>query len=287
MDGTRIGGTEAETSHARFVEVTLDGFDELLLAAAPAAEPVAELVVDLETIDVESIVNVESPAWCEALAVFDLETTGIDIETSRIVSAHVGVINGSGHPVEGTSWLADPGIEIPEGAVAVHGISTERARAEGRPADEVVAEILAALRDVFDRGLPLTIYNAPYDLSLLNREALRYGLEPLATPSPVIDPLVIDKALDRYRSGKRTLVATSGQYGVLLEEAHDSRADAIAAGRVAQAIGRRFPVELSMDVEVLHHAQIGWCAHQAESFQDYMRRERDPLFSADGCWPER
>lgn len=297
MDGTRVGGTGAETSPARVVEVALDGVDDLLLADAPPAEsadgptivaPTLDVeTIDVESIDVQSIVDARSPAWCEALAVFDLETTGIDVETSRIVSAHVGVIDSSGHPVQGRSWLADPGIEIPEGAVAVHGISTERVRAEGRPAAAVVAEILAALRDVLGRGLPLTIYNAPYDLSLLNREAQRYQLEPLAAPSPVIDPLVIDKALDRYRAGKRTLVAASRQYGVLLDDAHDARSDAIAAGRVAQAIARRFPVELGMDVEVLHHAQIGWSAQQAERFQDYMRRQRDPQFSADGCWPER
>lgn len=298
MDGTRVGGSEppfpserpvsdAAAASEQVIEVTLDGFDELMLVSAATPDAEADAVIAAESFDIESIIRVESPAWCESLAVFDLETTGIDIETSRIVSAHVGVIDGAGHPVEGRSWLADPGVEIPDGAVAVHGISTERARAEGRRAAEVVAEILEALREVLGRGLPLTIYNAPYDLSLLNREALRHGLEPLIDPSPVIDPLVIDKAMDRYRPGKRTLVAASRQYGVLLDDAHDSRADAIAAGRVAQAVARRYPAELGMDIETLHLAQVGWCADQAERFQDYMRRERDPGFAADGSWPQR
>ena len=112
------------------------------------------------------------------LAVFDLETTGVDVRTARIVTAYLGVLDASGEVVSSRSWMADPGIEIPEGAAAVHGITTERARADGRPAAVVVAEVLAELRSVLERGLPLVVYNAPYDLTLLAHEAVRHGLEP-------------------------------------------------------------------------------------------------------------
>ena len=65
------------------------------------------------------------------------------------------------------------------------------------------------------------------------------GIAPFSAPrAPVIDPLVIDKAVDRYRKGKRTLEAAAAFYGVPLDDAHDAGADAIAAGRVAQAIAR-------------------------------------------------
>ncbi|HXD62766.1 MAG TPA: exonuclease domain-containing protein [Lacisediminihabitans sp.] len=224
--------------------------------------------------------------WWNELAVFDLETTGIDVETSRIVSAHVGVIDADGECIERFDWIADPGIEIPVQASAVHGITTERARAEGRIAAEVVAEIVDALRAVLDRGLALTIYNAPYDLTLLNREAIRHGVAPLVSPSPIIDPLVIDKALDRYRKGKRTLEAAALLYGVELLDAHDAGADAIAAGRVAQAIARAYPDGIGADVTELHGLQIGWCADQAASFQEFMRRTK-PEFTTSGGWPER
>lgn len=226
-----------------------------------------------------------SNPWFEHLAVFDLETTGIDVETSRIVSAHVGVIDANGELVERHDWLADPGIEIPLGASAVHGITTERARAEGRPADLVVEEIIAALNDVFARGLAVTIYNAPYDLTLLHREALRYEVTPLHEPAPIIDPLVLDKVLDRYRKGKRTLEAAAEFYGVALTEAHDASADAVAAGRVAQALAARYPAEMVIESAILHASQIGWASDSAASFQDYMRRTRDPEFVARGTWP--
>lgn len=221
------------------------------------------------------------------LAVFDLETTGVDVRTARIVTAYVGVLDPHGIVVSSRSWIADPGVEIPAGAAAVHGISTERARAEGRPAAEVVAEVLTELRSVLNRGLPIVIYNAPYDLTLVAHEAARYGLEPVREPSPIIDPLVIDKAVDRYRRGKRTLEAACAHYGVALEGAHDASVDALAAGHVARALVEQHAAALPDTVEALHAAQVAWHASQAESFEDYMRRQRDQHFTADRGWPVR
>jgi DNA polymerase-3 subunit epsilon len=225
-------------------------------------------------------------SWYDRLGVFDLETTGIDTDTSRIVSAYVGVVDAEGAP-KGVSWLADPGIEIPVQASAVHGITTERARAEGRDAAEVVAEIVAVLRALLAQGVPIVIYNASYDLTLLNRECLRHGIEPLDDPLPIIDPLVIDRAMDRYRTGKRTLEVAAEFYGVELMDAHDAEADAVAAGRVAQAIARKYSDTLGQDVTLVHTNQVTWAAESATSFQEYMRRAKDPAFVADGAWPQR
>ena len=225
--------------------------------------------------------------WHDELGVFDLETTGVDVDTARIVSAHVGLLDADGTVVERFDWLVNPGVPIPLEATAVHGITDARAMLEGRAAGEAVGEIVAALRGLLLRGIPIVAYNAPYDLSLLHREALRHGVEPLSEPSPIVDPLVLDKAVDRYRKGKRTLTAAAEHYGVVLIAAHDAGADAIAAGHVAQAIARRFPAELALTVTELHERQIVWCAEHAESFQDYMRRTKDPSFTTSGAWPER
>jgi DNA polymerase-3 subunit epsilon len=233
------------------------------------------------------MVSFMSDNWFDTLGVFDLETTGIDVETSRIVSAHVGVLDARGNLQEEWNWIADPGVEIPEGASAVHGITTERARAEGRPAADVVREIIEVLTSLFDRGLAVTIYNAPYDLSLLYHEALRHGLAPLGEPAPIIDPLVLDKAIDRYRKGKRTLEAAADFYGVELVDAHDASADAVAAGRVAQAMARLHPEELAIEGRLLHARQVEWYAQQSADFEDYMRRTHNPSFTTSGAWPVR
>lgn len=225
--------------------------------------------------------------WHDELGVFDLETTGVNVETARIVTAHVGRIGASGDVIGHFDWLVDPGVEIPEQASAVHGISTERARADGLPAAEAVAEIVAALRAILEAGIPVVAYNAPYDFTVLDREAIRHGVLPLVAPAPIVDPLVIDKAVDKYRRGKRTLEVTAQFYGVNLSDAHDAGADAIAAGRVAQAIGRAHGAELALTPAELHARQITWCQEQADDFQEYMRRVKDPSFTTSGAWPVR
>jgi len=261
--------------------------------AAPSTEALAEVLLetsagDAHRVDTLGVDPVRADAhWADTLAVFDLETTGIDIDTCRIVTAHVGVIGPSGEVLERREWLVDPGVEIPTAASLIHGISTERARAEGAPAATAVAEIIAALHDAACRGLPIVAYNASYDLSVLAREAARYGHEPLPGPGPVIDPLVIDKAVDRYRRGKRTLTAACAHYGVELTDAHDAGADAIAAGRVAQAIVRRFPEVAKAAAAELHQRQIEWCRDQAESYQAWRRSNGEPGFTTSGLWPVR
>ncbi|MGP6171204.1 3'-5' exonuclease [Microbacterium sp. A196] len=231
--------------------------------------------------------DLELPAWLGRIGVFDLETTGVDVGTDRIVTAYVGVLDSRGDEVAARSWIADPGVPIPDGAAAVHGITTERAQREGRDACEVVAEIRSSLSSLFAQGLPVVAYNASYDFSLLAHECHRHGVAVLEAPGPVIDPLVIDKAVDRYRKGKRTLEFVAQHYGVTLDGAHEASADAIAAGRVAQALARAFP--LATSAQELHAQQIGWARTQAESLTEYFIRigRIDPEDALDGQWPVR
>lgn len=227
------------------------------------------------------------PSWLTRVAVFDLETTGVDVESDRVVTAHVGVLDAHGWEIAARSWLADPGIAIPDGATAVHGITTEYARDNGRSAREVVAEVTAALRSLLEQGVPVVAYNASYDFSLLAHEATRHGIEPLVDPAPVIDPFVIDKAYDRYRRGKRTLEVVAEHYAVPLDDAHEASADAVAAGRVAQALARQF--SLPPTLTELHTRQIGWARSQAASLTEYFVRvgRLDPEQTLDGTWPVR
>ncbi len=231
----------------------------------------------------------DSPEWTRVVGVFDLETTGVDVTADRIVTAHVGLLDASGSVVRARDWLADPGVPIPEGASAIHGITTERARAEGRPAVAVVTEVVEAVRALLDAGIPVVAYNAPYDFSLLKYEALRHGIAPIDDPFPVIDPLVVDKAYDRWRRGKRTLQVVAAHYAVRLDGAHDASADAVAAGRVAQALAERFAPWLPDTVDELHTRQVAWARAQAASLTDYFIQigRLDPDDRLDGRWPIR
>jgi len=226
-------------------------------------------------------------SW-ERLGVFDLETTGLDVTQSRIVTAFVGVLDPSGELIESRAWIADPGIEIPEAAANVHGFTTERARAEGRPAAEVVPEIVERLRELFAEGTPVVAYNASYDFSLLHHDAIRNGVAPLDTPKPIVDPLLIDKQVDTYRKGSRTLQAACDLYGVDLGSAHDSEADSVGAGRVFKALQAKFPSapEMLLSPDELHDAQIGWAKAQAESFGKWLATKGETSRRVgDGIWP--
>lgn len=227
------------------------------------------------------------PSWSTRIGVFDLETTGIDVARDRIVTAHVGVLDHHGAELSARTWFADPGVPIPAGATAIHGITSERARRDGAPAGQVVAGVVAALRSLLDQGVAVVAYNAAFDFSLLAHEARRHRIAPLQDPSPVIDPLIIDKTYDRYRPGKRTLEIVAAHYGVDLTGAHDASADAIAAGRVAQALAEHFPLPPSAGE--LHTRQIGWARAQAASLTDYFVRigRIEPTERLDGRWPVR
>ena len=228
-----------------------------------------------------------APEWSRLIGVFDLETTGVDVVHDRIVTAHVGLLDADGGAVRAESWLADPGVEIPEGATAVHGITTDAARAAGRPAGEVVAEVVGALHGMFAAGIPVVAYNAPFDFSMLKHEALRHGVDPILAPSPVIDPLIVDKRYDRYRRGKRTLSVVAEHYAVTLTGAHEAAADAVAAGRVAQALAERYADWLPGTAIELHTRQIGWAREQADSLADYFVRIGRLDADVDGSWPIR
>lgn len=220
---------------------------------------------------------------------FDLETSGVDVETDRIVTACV-VQCGGKYPTQSTTWLANPGVDIPEAAAAVHGITTEQARAEGQPAGQVVQQVVQALAQALNAGIPIVAMNAPFDLTMLDREARRHRVFPLADYEEgrlrVIDPRVLDKQVDPYRRGKRTLTDLCAHYNVPLDGAHSADADALAACRVAWRLGSQYPRLAELDLDALHKAQIEWAAEQAASFQEYLR-QKDPKAVVDGSWPLR
>jgi len=223
------------------------------------------------------------------LAAFDIETTGVDSHNDRIVTAAVSLV-GDGQPAVSQSWLADPGVEIPAGATAVHGITTERARAEGQQPPEVVEAVSAMLAEQIQQMVPVIAFNARFDLTCLDAEARRHGVEPLvdriggAQNMLVIDPLVLDRQFDRYRRGKRTLGDVCAHYGISLDDAHTANADALAAARVAWKLGQSFPDLAELELRTLHEQQIIWAAEQAASLQEYFKGQgRDE--HVEQAWP--
>ncbi|MDF5756595.1 exonuclease domain-containing protein [Spongiactinospora sp. TRM90649] len=253
-------------------------------------------------------------AWHRSrLLALDTETTGVDVEKDRILTAAAIDLAPATRHKHLRHWVINPGVEVPQEAAEIHGYTTARIRAEGRTdVAEAVGEIADAVVDAAQAGAPIIAYNAPFDLSLIDRETRRHGLVPLAdrlaaTPLVVIDPYVIDKATDTYRRGSRSLTTVSEHYGVPVgADAHGCVADALAAARVAWVImqraclgvdrltelggyqsdvAARIAALASMSPPDLHRFQVQAKREQAESFIAYRKRRGEPTDGISSLWP--
>ena len=210
---------------------------------------------------------------------FDLETTSNIPQEARIVASALVSIEGS--TVDSQELLADPGIEIPQPAVDVHGITTEYAREHGRDHDEVLADTIAAIKKGWEEGKTLVVYNANYDLTVL-----RSLDQDFTVTGPVFDPFVVDKLKDKYRKGPRTLSKVCEEYGVPLDNAHEATADAMAAARIAwKQVNQRFPELAKLDDgELMEYQAVGYYEMQTEFKRYLASRDRDAS-SVATSWP--
>jgi DNA polymerase-3 subunit epsilon len=151
--------------------------------------------------------------------------------------------------------------------VWITGITTEQLRAEGGDPVEVLAATREAVWDLVRRGVPIAIYNAPYDWPLLAAEVARHHIGPLpeVPPAVIVDPLVLDRHVDRYRKGRRTLTVTAAHYGVTVDGAHRARKDALATVGVCRALAARYPA-LQVDGEALVAIQVAAYERWRNSF---------------------
>ena len=210
------------------------------------------------------------------IAMFDTETTGVDPHRDRIVTAAV-IHVGPGIERTTSEWLLNPGIDIPEGAANIHGITTEHAQAVGVEPAGAIFEVFEVLERMARRGAVIVGHNVTYDATIpwaeLHRHGMRDEADRLMGMRCFVDTFVLDKWADPYRKGSRRLVDVAKHYGVALseQEAHGAKADALAAGRVAWHIAQRHPSLLSAStVDELHQWQVEWKREQAESFGKYL-----------------
>lgn len=276
--------------------------------------------------------------WTGAALGFDLETDGVEPTEARIITGALVLVT-PGNPPNPMELMLQPERDIPAEATRVHGISTERARVEGVMREVGLVQIATTIAELALADIPMVGHNVSYDLTLLDRELRRTGLGRLTVERetgfvelrmgdppddvlaafPVIDTYVLDKAVDRYRPGKRQLSHAAQFYGVPMEEgaAHGATADVFASLRIAWTIAkrgeracdgdvealrtlyadRRQPADLArafasvgaMSLPELHRAQVRWAAEQAEGLRDYFLKsgKTAEAASVDGRWPLR
>jgi DNA polymerase-3 subunit epsilon len=250
----------------------------------------------------------------------DTETTGTSPHNDNIVTAAV-VHVVPGEPTRSIQWLIHPGHEIPAEAAEVHGWSTERLEAtlDGAEACRIVDEqrapltreaalfeVAAQVATTISAGRPLIAANAAFDLTLLESELVRAGIDTISSRPMgirgVVDPMVIEKQYDPFRKVKggcrggkyacggcgvedKKLGSLCTHYQVRLDEAHDATADALAALRLAWRLAHVWPEIGRLRLETLHAHQVGWRREQMDSLRRYFERSGIEHDGCDPSWP--
>jgi DNA polymerase-3 subunit epsilon len=172
---------------------------------------------------------------------FDLETTGLNPATDRIVEmALVKMLPGGGRDI--MVRRINPGIPIPAETTAIHGIRDEDV-VDAPPFKHIAKELHAWLK-----GCDFGGYNAArFDLPLLVEEFLRAGIAVDFTNAKMVD---VQKIF--FRMEQRTLSAAYKFYcGKSIENAHSAEVDINATIEVLEAQLDRY-TEISHDVVGLH-----------------------------------
>jgi DNA polymerase-3 subunit epsilon len=88
----------------------------------------------------------------------------------------------------------------------------------------------------------------------------------------VIDPRVLDKKVDRFRRGGRTLTDLCRHYVVSLDDAHTAEADAVAACAVVWKIANRYRWLTRLELAESTSSKVHWAREQAEGLRDHFAR---------------
>lgn len=174
------------------------------------------------------------------IAFFDLETTGINLQTDRIVEIAILKINPDGSE-QLFLKLVNPEMPIPAQATAVHNITDEMV-ADKPTFKQLVPEVLE-----FIHNCDLAGYNINrFDVPLLAEECYRSGYDLMIDSRKMVDVQVIFHKME-----ERTLKAAYKFYCQKdLVDAHSAEADTKATYEILLAQLNHYP-HLATNVEEL------------------------------------
>lgn len=171
---------------------------------------------------------------------FDLETTGTNIASDRIVEIAILKVYPNGNK-ESKTWLVNPEMPIPEESSAIHGITDDKVKNE--PTFKQLSH------DIFQliRGCDLGGFNSNrFDIPLLAEELLRAGVD-----FDMKNAVSVDVQTIFHKMEKRTLEAAYKFYcGKELIDAHSAQADTEATYEVLLSQLERYP-ELPKEIKQL------------------------------------
>ena len=143
---------------------------------------------------------------------FDLETTGVNVSTDRIIEISILKVLPNGNR-QSMTWLVNPGIKIPKEATNIHGIDNEMVMNEPN-FNDIAPDVMSMINNCDLAG-----YNSDkFDIPLLAEELLRAEID-----FNLDNIMTIDVQNIFHKMEQRTLTAAYQFYcGKILDNAHSS-----------------------------------------------------------------
>ena len=173
---------------------------------------------------------------------FDFETSGLpkgrkpvtqetlgQYDTCRAVSLSAARFSSKGRLVDTFDAMVYPeDFEISPGSVAIHGITEDMAKSNGRPFIQVFTDFMTFIGP---RTKTLVAHNAKFDTNVLRSEMLRHKID-LSLIEDLTFRCTLELYRERFLKPIRLGVLYEEIFGEQFENAHNSLADCIACGRV-------------------------------------------------------
>jgi DNA polymerase-3 subunit epsilon len=180
--------------------------------------------------------------------VLDTETTGLNARSGdRIIE--IGCVEILNRRLTGNNFhrYINPERDSEEGALAVHGLTTEFLSDKPK-----FAEVANELRD-YVRGAEIIIHNAPFDLAFLDAEFERLGFPCFAEHVTLITDTLV-QAKEMHPGKRNSLDALCDRYGVsnAHRTLHGALLDAELLAEVYLAMTRG---QNSLTIDLSHAAQ--------------------------------
>lgn len=179
---------------------------------------------------------------CMQYIAFDFETSGLpkgrkpvtqetlgQHDTCRAVSLSAARFSSKGRLVDTFDAMILPtDFSISPGSVAIHGITEDMAKSNGRPFLQVFTDFMTFIGP---RTKTLIAHNAKFDVSVLRSEMLRHSID-LSLIEDLNFRCTLELYRERFLKPIRLGVLYEEIFGQQFENAHNSLADCIACGRV-------------------------------------------------------
>lgn len=201
---------------------------------------------------------------------FDLETTGLDIETDRIVSIAIIILSPDGNK---STWeqLVNPGIPISAEATAVHGITDSQI--QKRP---TFAKCATALSKLFKDATLVGFNINQFDIPLLNAELLRAGIIQDWTSCKTIDLMQI---LHKDYPKRDLALALKVYAGKDLSNAHNAAADTNACYQIFRGLDRANKRPLAQTLPALPSFSAPTAPAQRKKATTYYQADKEQTFT--------